>query len=220
MDSVEAIHILTVRMCYIESKMSTPFRFSVKKSYLQTLEPLVFVFAIFLLSIMVIDAVLVNRVSARVQGATRLWKSTSILPFYSSSRYQNLDDACSSGFDAPAWVNFVVPSTAEASCGCQQNLCGYSKSHVFHVILNALNLVQRCAWKCNTPRYKCDGGPETTIMGFRSLYSRFSDYDGCANICNTRNEEYGDRAECSSTSTMDASRHNRHQRGHDFRAQM
>ncbi len=144
-----------------------------KRFILQAIGPLVFIFSIAILSLMIVNVILVNRVSNHVQDITRLWKNQPIVSMYVSSSYQ--EDVCSIGFDALPLGNAALPGITAASCGCTQNPYGYSSSVApcfargehsgYCMPLEALQPAESLRWRGSTLCVKRAGRPAATYKG-------------------------------------------------------
>ena len=93
---------------------------------LHVLASLVLVAGILIFSLMIVDLVLIRRLSTHVQDITRLWKDQPIVSIYASSSYQG--EMCSSGYEALPFSGVALPGIPQASCGYAQNPYGYSSS--------------------------------------------------------------------------------------------
>ena len=147
---------------------------SLKRILLRALGPLVFCLGILVLALMIVDVVLVDRVSTHVQDITRLWKNQPIVSIYVSTNTQE-EEVCALGFDALPLSNAAFPGTSTASCGCTQNPYGYSSSIApcfaqgehsgYCMPLKALPPVESLSWRGSTLRVKRAGHPAATYKG-------------------------------------------------------
>ena len=95
-------------------------------SFLPALRATVVVFAVFIVLLVIIDLVMISRISTHVQDITRLWKDQPIVSVYASSSIQG--ETCSEGFEILPLSYVALPFLSQASCGCTQNPYGYSSS--------------------------------------------------------------------------------------------
>lgn len=120
------------------------FKLFVRRPFLQALEPLVFVFAILLLPLLMIDMLSVDRGTAKIQDVARFWKDQpNVLRNVSSS--DNID-ARSFGFDAlplnsPAWPG------AQSSCDCTHAPLRYWSTFAHRLSPAALYPIEPFSWR-------------------------------------------------------------------------
>ena len=129
-----------------------------------------------ILSLMIVNVVLVSRVSNHVQDITRLWKDQPIVSMYVSSG--NQEGACSFGFDALPLDNAALPGISATSCGCTENPYGYSSSIApcfgqgehsgYCMPLEALQPAESLRWRGSTLCVKRGGRPAAT---YKDLYA-------------------------------------------------
>ena len=195
------------------------FGSSLRRSFLQSIGPLVFTFSIMILSLMIVNVILVSRVSNHVQDITRLWKDQPIVSMYVSS--SNQEDACSFGFDALPLENAALPGISATSCGCTENPYGYLSSIApcfgrgehsgYCMSLEALQPTDSLRWRGSTLCIKRAGRPAATYKGHYSGRPHPNKHGKCPHgyrKCGEgKNQDEGavcfpDNAECPITNIM------------------